>query len=185
MNTTKDEPSSMTGLVAADHSEGSPNAAVLLLEYGDYECPSCAEAEPYTRHLVDAFGGRMRFVFRHYPLVASHPHAELAAEAAEAAAAQGHFWEMHRQLFANQRHLRLSDLTHHAEAIGLDTTRFAAEMSDRIYTQRVQEHRRSGDALGLRASPSFFLDGVLIDVSFGFERLEHAVRIAVGEIDAD
>lgn len=174
-------PSVVTGLLAADHSTGSEHAALLLLEYGDYECPTCSAAEPVTQHLVETFGNRLRFVFRHFPLVEFHLHAELAAEAAEAAAAQGKFWEMHHLLFTHRQHLELSALTHYAEKLDLDMVRFSAEMADRIYLQRVQEHRRTGEQIGLLASPSFFLNDVMIDVSFGLERLENAVRAALGE----
>lgn len=170
-----------TGLSAADHSTGARHGGLLLLEYGDYECPSCREAEPVTRHLIEAFGSRLRFVFRHFPLIEVHLHAELAAEAAEAAAAQGKFWEMHHLLFTHSRHLELGALTRYAALIELDMRRFSAEMGDRIYLQRVQEHRRCGERLALRGSPTFFLDGKLIDVSFGLEHLEHAVRAALGE----
>ncbi len=184
MKSTEVEPTPIAGLLAADHSTGAAHAGLLLLEYGDYECPSCSEAEPAARHLVEAFGDRMRFVFRHFPLVETHPHAELAAEAAEAAAAQGKFWEMHHLLFTHSQHLKLDALTRYAQMIDLDMLRFNAEMADRIYLQRVQEHRRTGEQLGLRASPSFFLNGTMVDVSFGLQHLEHAVRAALGEIKA-
>jgi protein-disulfide isomerase len=181
MSTKPDPSSATTGLSSADHSAGAEHASLLLLEYGDFECPACAEAEPVTRHLLEVFGSRMRFVYRHYPLVEVHPHAELAAEASEAAAAQGKFWPMHHLLFTHAHHLTLDALTRHAQTIGLDMLRFNAEMADRIYTQRVQEHRRAGQLAGLRASPSFFLNGKLVDVSFGLARLEQAVRTALGE----
>lgn len=181
MQKTLQQTDPITGLVAADHSTGAAHGAVLLLEYGDYECPSCSEAEPVTRYLMEAFFNRMRFVFRHFPLVEVHPHAELAAEATKAAAAQDKFWEMHHQLFTHSQHLKPDSLAHYAEAIGLDMRRFGAEMADRIYLQRVQEHRRAGEQLGLRSSPSFFLNGKVVDVSFGLEHLEHAVRAALGE----
>ena len=181
MNSTEDAPTPIAGLQAADHTAGSEHAKLLLLEYGDYECPSCVEAEPATRHLVEVFGKRMKFVFRHFPLVEVHPHAELAAEAAEAAAAQGKFWPMHHLLFTHSSHLKLGALAQYAEQIGLDMLRFSAEMADRIYTQRVQEHRRSGEQIGLRGSPSFFLNGAIVDVSFGLDRLELAVRRALGK----
>lgn len=171
----------IAGLSAADHSMGAAQAALVLVEYGDYECPACAEAEPATRHLVEAFGKQLRFVFRHFPLVETHPHAELAAEAAEAAAAQGKFWEMHHQLSMHVQHLKADALARYAQTIGLDMRRYNADMADRIYLQRVQEHRRAGDYLGLRSSPTFFLDGKVVDVSFGLEHLEHAVRAALGK----
>jgi protein-disulfide isomerase len=177
--TSPTEATQDAGLTAADHSLGPGDAPITLLEYADFECPACAQAEPITRHLVEAFGNQLRFVFRHFPLVEVHPNAELAAEAAEAAAAQGKFWEMHHLLFASPHHLAMADLTKHAEAIGLDMTRFHAEMADRIYTQRIQEHRRAGELTHLRSTPAFFLNGKFVDVSFGFDKLEEAVH-AIG-----
>jgi len=171
--------STEAGLAAADHVLGDPRAQLTLLEYGDYECPACIQAEPLTRHLVDSHAGRLRLIFRHFPLVEVHPHAELAAEAAEAAAAQGQFWPMHHLLFAQTHHLALAALTGYAASIGLDMVRFKAEMADRIYTQRVQEHRRAGVESGLRATPAFFLNGRPVDVSFGFGKLEEAVHAAL------
>ncbi|MBC7681345.1 MAG: thioredoxin domain-containing protein, partial [Ferruginibacter sp.] len=150
-----------SGLSAADHVMGSPDAQLTLVEYGDYECPACIQAEPLVRHLVDTESRRLRFVFRHYPLVEVHPHAELAAEAAEAAAAQGKFWPMHHLLFAQKQQLGAAALAGYAESIGLDMLRYHGEMNDRIYTQRVQEHRRAGERSGLRATPTFFLNDAL------------------------
>ncbi|MEO8278920.1 MAG: thioredoxin domain-containing protein [Ideonella sp.] len=166
-------------LSAAEHQMGAEDARATLVEYGDYECPACIQAEPLMRHLVDSTKGRLRFVYRHFPLMEVHPHAELAAEAAEAAAAQGKFWPMHHQLFDQKHHLELPALTGYAEAIGLDMNRFKAEMADRIYTQRVQEHRRSAEQLGLRATPAFLLNGKLVDASFGFEKVSEAVHAAL------
>ena len=166
-------------LTGFDHVRGDAHATLTLLEYGDYECPSCIQAQPLTQHLVDSLDGRLRFVFRHFPLVEVHPHAELAAEAAEAAAAQGQFWSMHELLFTQTHHLGLPALTGYAQAIGLDMIRFSAEMADRVYTQRVQEHRRAGQHSGVRATPAFFLDGRPVDVSFGFDKLEAAVHVAL------
>jgi len=166
-------------LAAADHVLGDPHAKLTLLEYGDYECPACIQIEPLMQHLVDSHPGRLRFVYRHFPLMEVHANAELAAEAAEAAAAQGRFWDMHRLLFAQAHHLTPQALAGYAESIGLDMLRFNAEMGDRIYTQRVQEHRRAGERSGLRATPAIFLNGRPVDVSFGFDRLEAAVLHAL------
>jgi len=166
-------------LTGADHQLGDADARLTLLEYGDYESPLCIQAEPLMRHLVDSNLRRLRFVFRHFPLPEVHLHAELAAEAAEAAAAQGQFWPMHHLLFAQAHHLALPALNRYAESIGLDMIRFNAEMADRIYTQRVQEHRRAGVQSGVRATPAFFVNGEAVDVSFGFEKLEHAVQAAL------
>jgi protein-disulfide isomerase len=173
----------MIGLTGADHSQGNPDATVTLVEYGDYECPACIQAEPLTQHLVDTFGKRLRFVYRHYPLMEVHPHAELAAEAAEAAAAQGKFWPMHHLLYSSgvlhANHLKLPALTGYAKAIGLDMHRFNGEMADRIYTQRVQEHRRAAEHTGIKTTPAFFLNGTVVDVSFGIAHLETAVQAAL------
>jgi protein-disulfide isomerase len=167
-------------LTGADHCQGDPQAKVILVEYGDYECPACIQAEPFARHVVETFGARIGFVFRHFPQVEAHPHAELAAEAAEAAAAQGRFWPMHHLLFSQTHHLALPALNGYAEAIGLDMIRFDAEMADHIYTQRIQEHRRAGTLSGVRGTPTFFLNGRLVDVSFGYDRLEAALQAALG-----
>ena len=167
-------------LLASDHCIGSAHAKWLLLEYGDYECPSCREAEPLVRHLLDKFGSRMKFVFRHYPLE-QHPHAELAAEAAEAAAAQDKFWPMHRWLLAHGHGLLPEDLARAAAQGGLNMHRYSAAMAEHAGRARVQEHRRSGQEIGLRGSPTFFLNGRLIDVSFGLEHLESAVRASLGD----
>ncbi|MFN7571775.1 MAG: DsbA family protein [Betaproteobacteria bacterium] len=168
-------------LAAADHVLGDAHAKLTLLEYGDYECPASIQAAPLMQHLVDTHPGRLRFVFRHFPLVEVHPHAELAAEAAEAAAAQGRFWPMHHLLFAHAHHLKPAALAGYAESIELDMNRFNAEMADRIYTQRVQEHRRAGERSGVRATPTFFLNGEAVDASFGFDKLVDAVQAALAE----
>jgi protein-disulfide isomerase len=166
-------------LTAADHVLGDAGAKITLLEYGDYECPACVQAEPLMRHFVATYKGRLRLVFRHFPLMEVHPHAELAAEAAEAAAAQGQFWPMHHLLFGQAHHLTPAALVGYAQSLRLDMNRFNAEMADRIYTQRVQEHRRAGEQAHLRATPAFFLNGRAVDVSFGFEKLEQAVQAAL------
>ncbi|MBC7499247.1 MAG: thioredoxin domain-containing protein [Herminiimonas sp.] len=170
-----------TGLSAREHESGNPHAALTLVEYGDFECLQCAQAALVTRVLIETFGDRMRFVYRHFPDSAVHPHAELAAEAAEAAAAQGKFWPMHTLLFRHPVHLSADVLTRHAEEIELDMPRFTAELRDHVYLQRIREHHNSGVQLGLRGTPSFFLNNVPVDVSVGLDKLEHAVRAALHE----
>ncbi len=179
MNRTETDDSQIAALPATEHSQGDDKAALTLVEYGDYECPACAQAAPLMQHLVDTLGRRMRFVYRHFPLVEVHPNAEIAAEAAEAAAAQGQFWPMHHLLFTHANHLEPRALAGYAEQLGLDLLRFNTEMADRIYLQRVQEHRRAGAESGLRATPAFFLNDTAIDVSYGFDRLEAAVHAAL------
>jgi protein-disulfide isomerase len=166
-------------LVAADHVLGDAHAKLTLLEYGDYECPASIQAEPLVQHLMATHRGRLRLVFRHFPWVEVHPNAELAAEAAEAAAAQGQFWPMHHLLFAQTHHLTPSALVGYAQSLGLDMNRFNAELADHIYTQRIQEHRRAGEHSSLRTTPAFFLNGKTVDVSFGFNKLEEAVQAAL------
>jgi protein-disulfide isomerase len=169
------------GLAGRDHATGNLQAHVTLVEYGDYECPRCAQAESARRHLVDAFGDRMRFVFRHFPDAEAHPHAELAAEAAEAAAAQGKFWQMHELLFSQSQHMKVATIMRDAETLELDMTRFRAELDDHVYLQRVREHHAAGVRLGLRGTPCFFLNDVPVDVSFSLQNLEDSVRAALGE----
>lgn len=170
---------SEAALAAADHVLGDPHAKVTLVAYGDYECPASIQAAPLVQHWMDTCGGRLRLLYRHFPQMEAHPHAELAAEAAEAAAAQGQFWPMHRLLFSQAHHLTPAALAGYAKSLGLDMNRFNAEMADRIYTQRVQEHRRAAEHSGLRGTPAFFVNGQFVDVSFGFEKLEAAVQAAL------
>jgi len=167
----------------SDHCIGAPDAPVVLLEYGDYECPACANSQPLLKYLIESYGDQIKLIYRHYPLNDIHPHAELAAEAAEAAGAQGRFWDMHDLLFQHADHLKINALLHCAETLELDMVRFKAEMQDRIYLQRVQEHRRSGDLLELRATPTFFLNGKIIDVTFGLENLKEAVCSLIEKIE--
>lgn len=166
-------------LATADHMLGDVHANLILVEYGDYACPSCQQAAPLVRHLAETEGPRLCIVYRHFPMMEVHPHAELAAEAAEAAAAQGKFWPMHHLLFAQPQGLEAAALAGYAETIGLDMHRFQGAMAGRIYTQRVQEHLRAGERIGVRATPSFFLNDAVVDVSFGFGTLSTAVHAAL------
>ncbi len=169
----------LAALTGADHGLGDERAKATLLEYGGYACPACRQAEPLLQHLLATHRSRLRLVFRHFPLMEIHPHAELAAEAAEAAAAQGRFWPMHHLLMAPAHHLAPAALLGSAQSLGLDMNRYNAEMADHIYTQRVQEHRRAGEHSGVRATPAFFLNGQAVDVSGGFDKLDQAVQAAL------
>jgi protein-disulfide isomerase len=155
----------------ADHILGSIHAPVTVVEYGDFECPNCKQAAPAVKLLLERFAGRVRFAFRHFPLEGVHPHALLAAEAAECAGGQGKFWQMHDLLFENQDHLKLKQLYGYAERLGLDMARFTAEMDDHVYLQRVREHIESGDSSGVRATPGFFVNDAIQDVSYGLRNL--------------
>jgi protein-disulfide isomerase len=163
-----------------DHMLGSEHARVTVVEYGDFECPSCKVAVPTPKLLLERFPSRIRFVFRHFPLQEAHPHAQLAAEASEAAAAQGKFWAMHDVLFQNQAHLKDKDLYRYAADLGLDMARYTAEMDDHIYLQKVREHGEGGRRSHIRATPTFFVDGIVQDISFGMKALHDSVAAAIG-----
>ena len=159
-----------------EHIRGSGSARVTLLEYGDFECPSCAQAYHAVKIMLKHFGDDVRFVFRHFPVRAQHPHAELAAEAAEAAGAQHRFWPMHDLLFENQLHLKENSLRQYAEKLELDMMRYDQDMHGHTYLQRVQESIQSGTNSGIESMPAFFVNGVLHDVSFGLEHLQQAIE---------
>ncbi len=167
-------------LEPTDHGQGSEHARVTVVEYGDFECPSCKVAATTPKLLLERFPSRIRFVFRHFPLQEAHPHALMAAEASEAAAAQGKFWPMYDVLFQNQAHLKDKDLHRYAANMGLDMARYTAEMDDHIYLQKVREHIEGGRRSHIRATPTFFVDGVIQDISFGMKALHDAVANAVG-----
>jgi protein-disulfide isomerase len=159
-----------------DHLLGPRGAAVTVVEYGDFECPNCKQAASAVKLLLERFEDRVRYAFRHFPLVDVHPHALLAAQAAEAAGAQGKFWEMHDLLFENQTHLKAQHLHNYAERLELDMARYTAEMDDTIYLQRIREHVESGRESGARATPTFFVNARTQDVSFGLRALFDAVE---------
>jgi protein-disulfide isomerase len=160
---------------ATDHILGPLSAPVTVIEYGDFASPACREAQAAVRILLREHGRHLRFVYRHFPQIETHPHAEAAAEASEAVGAQGHFWPFHELLFENQQHLKEKALRQYAERAGADLVRYDHEMRDRIYLQRVQEHLAGARHLGLRSLPAFYVNGALVDVSFGLERLDQAV----------
>lgn len=164
---------------ATDHIRGLASAPVTLLEYGDFECPACAQAFAALKIMLPHFGSQLRFVFRHFPLREAHPHAELAAEAAEAAGAQGKFWPMHDLLFASQQHVTGKHLLEYAAQLGLDMPRYRNEMSDHVYLQRVQEHALGAQYLGLQATPAFYLNGVFTGFSSDLKYLHEAIDRAL------
>lgn len=143
-----------------DHVEGSPNARYTLVEYGDYECPRCGSLFLTIRQLHKQFGEEVRLVFRHYPLSGIHPHAQKAAEAAEAAGAQNHFWGMHDLLFEHQDALRAKDLYRYSGQLGLDTKRFRSELEAHAWEERVRDDFRRGVANGVYGTPGLFINGI-------------------------
>jgi protein-disulfide isomerase len=166
-------------VAAVDHVLGVSHAPVTIVEYGDFECPNCKQAAPGVKLLLAHFAGRVRFAFRHFPLAEVHPHALVAAEAAECAGGQGKFWEMHDLLFENQGHLKPKHLHGYAERLELDMARYVAEMDDHVYLQRIREHIESGRRSGVRGTPGFFVNGAIRDVSYGMQILFDAAERAL------
>ena len=160
-----------------DHIRGPHESPVTLVEYGDLECPFCGRAEPTIRELLQDFGD-LRYVWRHLPLADVHPNAQLAAEASEAAGAQGKFWEMHDLLFGHQDELEPRDLLRHAESLGLDMDRFSHALKSRKYASRVAEDVDGADLSGVSGTPSFFINGVRHHGAYDLASLTEAIRAA-------
>jgi protein-disulfide isomerase len=142
-----------------DHVEGPPDAPLELVMYGDFQCPFCSAAQPILRRVRDRLDGRLRFAFRHFPLPEVHPDARRAAEASEAAAAQGAFWPMHDALYAAGGNLGLDAILAAAAALGLDVERMRAELDGGTHAERVEIDVRSGRAAGISGTPTFFAQG--------------------------
>lgn len=161
-----------------DWTQGAENAPVTIVEYGDFECPHCAEMEPVLRELRQQAGNGLRVVFRHFPLTSSHPHAELAAEAAEAAGAQGAFWPMHDLLLQNQQALTPNDLVGYAAGLGLDARQIAADLENRTYQAAVQDDFMSGVRSGVGGTPTFYINDSRYDGAYDLDSLWRAVQKA-------
>ncbi len=179
-NSAEDNSTQLTPPVneTRDHVHGPANAPVTLVEYGDFECPSCGIAYPTVAKLMERMGDQLRFVYRNYPLMESHPHAEHAAEVAEAAAAQGKFWEMYNTLYQHQKELDDDHLMEYATAIGLDTQRLDREMKNETYTKRVEEDLDSGDQSGVEGTPTFYINGVYYDGAYNVDAFQEALEQA-------
>jgi protein-disulfide isomerase len=160
-----------------DHVRGPLDAPVTVVEYGDFECPFCGQAESVVRELLSDFGD-VRYVWRHLPLTDVHPHAQFAAEAAEAAAAQGRFWEMHDLLMDRQDALKIKDLVVHAEEIGLDVDVFKEALKSRKGKQRVTQDVESADQSGVSGTPTFFVNGRRHHGAYDIDGLSNAVIAA-------
>jgi protein-disulfide isomerase len=169
----------MDPVTEIDHLLGPTDARITLVEYGDFQCPNCKQAAPVVKLALNRFAHRIRFVFRHFPQEDVHPHALLAAEAAEAAGAQGQFWQMHDLLFDNQNHLKPNDLRGYVERLELDLRRYDADMEDELYRQRVREHIQGGLRSGVRTTPTFFINGKISDASFGLQHLMEGIEAAL------
>jgi Na+/H+ antiporter NhaA len=163
---------------ARDHVRGSPDALVTLVEYGDYQCPYCGQAEVVIRELLDSFGDDLRYVWRHLPLNDVHANAQVAAEAAEAAAAQGAFWPFHDALLTHQDDLSPRGLARRAEEAGLDLERFWNDLRRHEHSERIADDVATADASGVAGTPSFFINGRRHDGAYDVATLTAAVRSA-------
>jgi protein-disulfide isomerase len=159
-----------------DHVRGARVAPLTLVEYGDYECPYCGAAHPVVEDVRAELGDTLRFVFRHFPLTTVHPHALPAAEAAEAAGAQGRFWPMHDLLYDDQRDLEVTALIRRASKLGLDVDRFESELLGHAYRDRIQDNFVSGVHSGVQGTPTFFVNGVRHDGAWDRASLVAALR---------
>ena len=162
-----------------DHIQGSSSAVVTLVEYGDYQCPFCGDTYPVIKKLQKQFGDQLRFVFRNFPLARIHAYAERAAEAAEAAGAQGKFWEMHDHLFEHQQALDAENLVRAAGTLGLDKVKFDREVAEHVYADRVQADVQSGEDSGVGGTPTTFINGVRNDDEDDFETLRAKIEEAI------
>jgi diadenylate cyclase len=161
-----------------DHARGPKDAPVTLVKYGDYECPYCGEAHPVLKELQEKVGEQVRFVFRHFPLDSAHPRARRAAQAAEAAASQGRFWEMHDLLYENQDELGEEDLTRYAAELGLVLRRFGEDLANDNHAWLIEEDRLGGDRVGVGGTPTFFVNGVRYTGPMDLDGLLDAVEEA-------
>jgi protein-disulfide isomerase len=159
-----------------DHIQGPANAPVTLMEYGDYQCPYCGAAYPIAKQIQRRFGDNLCFVFRNFPLAQIHPDAEVAAEAAEAAAAQNKFWDMHDYLYEHQDALTPPQLIAAAKLLGLDVERFTDDLRRHAYAERVREDFLSGVRAGVNGTPTFFINAVRHDGSWDFDTLSEAIN---------
>jgi len=160
-----------------DHIRGPEESMVTLVEYGDFECPYCGMAEPVVRELLRDYG-EIRYVWRHLPLTDVHPNAQMAAEAAEAAARQGAFWEMHDLLLDHQDALHPRDLVRYADSLGLDTEKFIADLHKHAGRGHVEEDLESADLSNVSGTPTFFVNGKRHYGAYDIETLKKAVKLA-------
>jgi protein-disulfide isomerase len=163
----------------SDHVVGAEGATVELVEFGDFECPHCGAAHGVLKQVLHRVGSGLLFAFRNFPLSQIHPHAFLAAEAAEAAGAQGEYWPMHDKLFENQEALEPDDLVAYAKILRLDVARFAEDLSRNTHAAKVKGDFSSGVRSGVNGTPTFFVDGVRYDESWDPDTLTAALKAAI------
>lgn len=166
-------------VTADDHVQGLADAPVTVIEYGDYECPYCRGAFRDVQEMLASYRGQIRFVFRNFPIPQLHPHATQAAEAAEAADAQGKFWPMYELLLQPHAHLDTDSLMSYAGELGLDVPSFAEDVAGERYAARIENDIQEGLRNGVNATPKFYVNGQRVDGKVPLEHLEELVRQAV------
>lgn len=164
-----------------DHVRGSLEAPVIVVEYGDYECPHCGRAYWVIKDLLGQLGDEVAFVFRNFPVTEAHPRAEAVAEALEAAGGQARFWEMHDRFYERQHQLENLDLEDHAQAVGLDMDLWREALQERAYRDRILEDLESGRKSGVTATPTFFINGVRHQGDYDFDTMFAAIRQAIDQ----
>ncbi len=179
MKPTSDRTLLMPAIAERDHRQGALNAAIVLVEYGDYQCPYCAQAYPIVQALQQQLGDRLCFVFRHFPLNEMQP--QKAAEAAKAAAVQGKFWQMHECLFAHQAALTDAKLFECAIEIGLEVSQFLQDVTGDVHAAQLQAEIESGINSGVMTTPTFFINGVRHQGGWDLESLLAAIAQIVSE----
>ena len=162
-----------------DHIQGSATAVVTLVEYGDCQCPYCYDARPIIKELQRQYGDRLRYVFRHFPLVKMHAYAQRAAEATEAAGSQGKFWEMLDYLFDHQEELDAAQVMRAATTLHLDKIKFSREVAERVHLSRVEKDIQSGIHSGISGTPALFINGVRSDDADDLEALKTKIEEAI------
>lgn len=165
-------------VTAEDHCLGNADAPITLVEYGDFQCPDCGMAYPMVKKLRKHFGKKLRFVYRNFPLIKIHALAEPAAEAAEFAASQGKFWEMHDAIFEHQRRLSPTSLVNLAEELGLADNETAAAMEKHLFSERITNDVDGGRQAGVHATPTFFINGTEYEGSREYTELASAIEEA-------
>lgn len=178
MSSEDDTPRLSVPVGPRDHAQGSQEASVTLLEYGDYECPYCGAAYPIVKEVQKRLAAKLRFVFRNFPLANFHPHATLAAEAAETVAAHGRFWEMHDMLYEHQAALTERDLVGYARRLGVDEAQFTLELHAPARAERVREDFASGVRSGVNGTPTFYINGIRHNGSYDLKVLLEALSSA-------
>lgn len=173
----------MVQVTMGEHTRGAPDAALVLEEFGDFECPYCKQAFPILGTLLIGHEASIRMVYRHFPAREAHPHAEMAAEAAEAAGAQGNFWGFHDLIFSRTGELNGKLLIGFAQRLGLDLPRFHDDLEAHVHQSRVLQDLEVGRTRGVRGTPGFYLNGKFVDTSYGLHHLRDAVRQGLAEIN--